>query len=76
MTDQTCGRTYTAEYSYVGGYYGASNEENMMEALVTRGPLGVDYMVYSDFYQYSSGVYVHVPEETRADFDPFDVSTK
>ena len=38
---KACQRTYVAKYEYVGGYYGASNEEDMMEALVANGPIAV-----------------------------------
>lgn len=31
-----------------------------MEAIVTSGPISVDFMVYSDFFHYRSGVYHHV----------------
>ena len=74
-TDPSCGRTYVARYQYVGGYYGASNEENMMEALVSGGPLAVSIMTYDDFSHYSGGVYHHV-ESNRAEFDPFHVRLK
>jgi len=40
-TSKTCQRTYVANYEYIGGYYGASNEENMMEALIAYGPIAV-----------------------------------
>ncbi|MCL4159226.1 UNVERIFIED_CONTAM: hypothetical protein GTU68_040437, partial [Idotea baltica] len=70
-TDTTCSRTYVSDYSYVGGYYGGCNEELMLEALVAGGPYPVSYMVYSDFYLYTSGVYVHT--ETKDSFNPFVV---
>ncbi|XP_049940816.1 dipeptidyl peptidase 1-like [Schistocerca serialis cubense] len=67
-TDTSCDRHYTAEYSYVGGYYGATNEVTLQEALVQRGPVAVAFMVYDDFRSYTSGIYRHI--ETRVDFDP------
>ena len=45
-----------------------------MEAVATRGPIGVSIMVYDDFYLYSGGVYHHV-ESAKADFDPYYVRT-
>ena len=45
----------------------------MMEALVTRGPLGVDFEVKADFRLYESGIYQFIG--AKADFDPFVVST-
>lgn len=38
---KSCKRTYVAEYEYIGGYYGASNEENMIQALIAHGPIAV-----------------------------------
>ncbi|MCL4151157.1 UNVERIFIED_CONTAM: hypothetical protein GTU68_042760, partial [Idotea baltica] len=67
-TDTSCSRTYVSEYSYVGGYYGACNEELMLEALVTGGPFPVSYMVYDDFYNYESGVYIHT--QLKSEFNP------
>lgn len=69
----TCGRTYVSDYEFVGGYYGASNEELMMETIVSRGPIAVDFNVESDFHNYESGIYVH-NSSVKADFDPFYVS--
>ncbi|XP_046390659.1 dipeptidyl peptidase 1-like [Ischnura elegans] len=62
-------RHYVAEYGYVGGYYGATNEENMMLALVNNGPLVIGYMVYPDFHNYAGGVYQHTGLTSR--FNPF-----
>ena len=42
---KSCRRTYAADYEYVGGYYGAGNEENMMWALINHGPLVVSIKV-------------------------------
>ncbi|KAG8227420.1 hypothetical protein J437_LFUL000429 [Ladona fulva] len=68
-TPKDAPRHYTAEYSYVGGYYGGSNEENMMLALVENGPVAVGFMVYPDFKQYSGGVYQYTGLSSR--FNPF-----
>jgi len=56
---KSCLRHYTADYRYVGGYYGGCSEEAMKEALVSRGPLSVSFEVYDDFMQYKSGIYYH-----------------
>nr|CAD7256486.1 unnamed protein product [Timema shepardi] len=54
---KTCAdRHYTAEYRYVGGYYGACNEEEMLLA-IQRGPIAVSFEVYEDFDDYSGGIY-------------------
>jgi len=52
-------RIYIQKYEYVGGYYGATNEVNMMNELVANGPFSVDFEVYRDFFNYRSGVYHH-----------------
>ncbi|KAK8728870.1 hypothetical protein OTU49_008838, partial [Cherax quadricarinatus] len=68
-TDMSCGRTYVSEYEYVGGYYGACNEELMLVTLVENGPLSVSYMVYDDFSSYSGGIYHHTSFKNQ--FNPF-----
>ncbi|KAJ0063498.1 hypothetical protein NL108_002726, partial [Boleophthalmus pectinirostris] len=40
---QKCGRTYAAEYNYVGGFYGACSEAAMMLELVKNGPMAVAF---------------------------------
>lgn len=42
---QNCLRLYTAEYSYVGGFYGGCSEMAMMLELVKNGPMGVAFEV-------------------------------
>ncbi|XP_071548235.1 dipeptidyl peptidase 1-like isoform X2 [Panulirus ornatus] len=70
VTDMTCPRTYVSDYSYVGGHYGACNEELMLEALVQNGPLSVSYMVYDDFANYDGGIYHHTG--WKNEFNPFE----
>lgn len=41
-----CGRIYTAEYSYVGGFYGGCSEMAMMLELVKNGPMAVAFEVW------------------------------
>lgn len=72
VTNSACARTYVSEYIHVGGYYGACNEETMLEDLVTTGPLSVSFEVYDDFRSYESGIYHHTG--VRGDFNPFEVS--
>nr|ACG60902.1 cathepsin C [Penaeus chinensis] len=72
-TDTSCARTYVSEYEYVGGYYGACNEELMLQALVEKGPLPVGYMVYDDFYNYGGGIYHHTG--FKNDFNPLEVTS-
>ncbi|XP_047735534.1 dipeptidyl peptidase 1-like [Hyalella azteca] len=72
-TDVSCGRTYVSDYKYLGGYYGGCTEEEMLENLLTEGPLAVGFEVTADFYLYSEGIYVHGVGNVKADFDPFIV---
>merc|ERR1711976_317114 len=56
-----CQRWYTNDFSYLGGYFGATEDDGgkaMMLAL-QDGPLGVGFEVYDDFRPYKTGVYVH-----------------
>jgi len=76
-TDETCSRTYTYHYQYVGGYYGACNEAEMMQSLVNHGPLVVGFEVYDDFRPYTTGVYHHIFELDHlhnGQFDPFELT--
>ena len=42
---RNCGRIYTAEYNYVGGFYGGCSETAMMLELVKNGPMAVAFEV-------------------------------
>lgn len=46
-----------SDYGYIGGYYGASNEENMMKELRMRGPIIANFEPSVEFITYESGVY-------------------
>lgn len=70
-THSNCSRTYVSDYEYLGGYYGACNEELMLQALVENGPLAVAYAVYDDFSNYDGGIYHHTGE--RNEFNPLEV---
>ncbi|XP_054454087.1 dipeptidyl peptidase 1 [Anoplopoma fimbria] len=69
---QNCRRTYTAEYSYVGGFYGGCNEMAMMSELVKNGPMGVAFEVYPDFMVYKEGIYHHTG--LTDPFNPFELT--
>jgi cathepsin C len=71
-TKANCTRYYATNYRYVGGYYGACNEEVMKLALIHEGPLAVGFEVYSDFRNYHGGVYTHTGLEDR--FNPFELT--
>ncbi len=69
-----------SNYSYVGGYYGATTPQLMQAEILARGPISVSFNVYDDFFAYSSGVYTHnftsavdgTPIESE--FNPFCVT--
>jgi len=63
-----CVRQYGTNYYYVGGFYGASTEENMQEEIYRNGPIVVGIEVYPDFMHYSGGVYHHT--SLTAQIDP------
>ena len=66
-------RTYIYNYHYVGGYYGACNEDLMRVELVRNGPIAVGFEVYEDFMSYKSGVYSHKNLKGLG-FDPFELT--
>ncbi|XP_068228795.1 dipeptidyl peptidase 1-like [Palaemon carinicauda] len=69
-TDPSCPRTYVSDYEYIGGYYGGTNEVEMMEALVNNGPIAVALMMTWDLVNYAGGIYHNtgIPNE----FMPFE----
>jgi cathepsin C len=53
-------------YGYLGGYYGAGNEELMMKELRARGPFAVSFEPGSAFAYYTKGIFSnHVLRETE-----------
>ncbi|KAG2378616.1 hypothetical protein C9374_008255 [Naegleria lovaniensis] len=56
----------TWNYYNVGGYYGGSDELNMMVDIWRNGPLVAGFMVHEDFFYYKSGIYQHIPKEQIA----------
>lgn len=67
-----CPRQYGTKYEYIGGFYGACNEELMKINLVNNGPLAVGFEVYNDFMHYKGGVYHHTFIEDK--FNPFELT--
>ena len=53
-----------SEFYYVGGYYGAADEENILKELRMRGPLITDFDPPMDFMFYSQGIYSSVDERS------------
>lgn len=50
-------RYFVRDYQYVGGYYGACNEELMMRELYENGPLVVAFEAPSSLFYYTGGVF-------------------
>jgi len=44
-------------YGYVGGFYGATNEQTMKDELYQRGPVTSGFQVADDFMWYEKGIY-------------------
>ncbi|XP_022083479.1 dipeptidyl peptidase 1-like [Acanthaster planci] len=55
----TCRRFKTSDYRYIGGFYGACNEDLMKIELLRNGPVAVSFEVYDDFLYYRGGIYKH-----------------
>jgi cathepsin C len=71
MEKINCTRYRATDYKYVGGYYGACSEEEMMLAL-QDGPVSVSFEVTPDFEHYKRGVY-HATGLTDR-FNPFRIT--
>lgn len=68
-------RWYTAEYYYVGGYYGMTTEQLIKEEVLANGPVATSFMVLPDFRNYKSGVYTHrATAHLDNEFDPFHLT--
>jgi len=67
---------HDTNYFYVGGYFGASTAQAMMEELFYSGPVAVSFEVYSDFMHYSGGVYSHKNATAYANLqmNPFQIT--
>ncbi|CAH8505216.1 unnamed protein product [Schistosoma turkestanicum] len=72
---KNCTRYYTTDYGYIGGYYGATNEELMKLELVNNGPFPVGFEVYDDFQLYRAGIYHHTNiQNDQYTFNPFELT--
>lgn len=52
-------KPFDADKHYGKSSYSVETEKDIMEELVTRGPVEAAFTVYSDFLQYKKGVYKH-----------------
>jgi len=69
-------RYHATNYNYIGGFYGACNEQLMQIALVKNGPIAVSFEVYPDFRNYKSGIYIHtgLQDKLNGEFNPFELT--
>ncbi|KAL9649909.1 hypothetical protein ABK040_011382 [Willaertia magna] len=58
-------RMFVSDYYYVGGFYGATTELNMMHEIATNGPVVIGFYIYNDFMHYKSGIYKHVSTDNE-----------
>jgi len=58
-------------HHYVGGYYGAATEQEMMRELVSSGPLVASFEPKADIMYYSGGIYESVPNQ-RTEWEKVD----
>jgi len=66
------GKRWRADnHRYVGGYYGAAAEREMMRELVEGGPIVASFEPKPDFMYYSGGVYKSVPSQ-RMEWEQVD----
>jgi cathepsin C len=61
-----------ANHRYVGGYYGGSDEHEIMLELVQHGPLVVSFEPHDDFMYYSHGVYQSSGEPIHKEWEQVD----
>lgn len=67
-----CTRYRATNYFYIGGYYGACNEQLMLANLVQKGPIAVSFEVTNDFLAYKKGIYHKVYVEDG--FNPWEIT--
>eukprot|EP00818_Percolomonas_sp_WS_P005423 CAMPEP_0117442986 /NCGR_PEP_ID=MMETSP0759-20121206/4449_1 /TAXON_ID=63605 /ORGANISM="Percolomonas cosmopolitus, Strain WS" /LENGTH=427 /DNA_ID=CAMNT_0005234921 /DNA_START=237 /DNA_END=1520 /DNA_ORIENTATION=+ len=69
-SDARCHKpTFVKEYGYLGGYYGASTEQLMMENIYDFGPLAVNVQATQGWFHYSHGIY-REPSFDTSSVDP------
>jgi len=60
--DATCSRRYYVnDYHYIGGYYGACNEVDMMKEIHQNGPIIVAFQAPGSLFYYTDGIF-HGPK--------------
>jgi len=66
-------KRYRAQnHRYVGGYYGASDEDSIKRELVQGGPLVMSFEPKEDFMYYKGGVYKSGAEQPHQEWEQVD----
>lgn len=70
---QGCQRYGSTDYYYIGGYYGACNEQRMLLEIVQNGPIAISFEVTADFQAYKKGIY-HQVLGVEDRFNPWEIT--
>jgi len=65
-------RYRATRHHYVGGYYGASDEDNIRKELVQRGPVVMSFEPSEDFMYYKDGVYKSGAHKLHQEWEQVD----
>jgi cathepsin C len=65
-------RYRATNHHYVGGFYGASREDNIREELVNGGPVVMSFEPTEDFMYYKGGVYKSGPGHIHEEWEQVD----
>jgi len=65
-------RLRAANHRYVGGFYGGSDEEDILRELTLNGPLVVSFEPKDDFMYYSKGIYKSNSDEIHQEWEKVD----
>jgi cathepsin C len=65
-------RYRASRHHYVGGYYGASDAENIQRELVMHGPAVMSFEPSEDFMYYKDGVYKSGPHKIHQEWEQVD----
>lgn len=68
--DEAAVKVSVTDYGYVGGFYGAGCEENIMKEIYARGPIVGNFAPPFDFSYYKSGIFHEVAYYELEDGDP------
>lgn len=75
---QTCPKSkiFIKDYYYIGGFYGASNEVNIMKELRARGPVIIDLDPGTSFVYYKGGILKETSNDPTGRFEGLSLRDK